>query len=117
LKFLYYTILSKDEKLQVDFKNKHLVELYTTGRSRKYPLQSNVIRKFIEVVAILESADDIYDLWNEPSLKFERMKGYENRYSARLNQKWRLEMEIDWENQEKTIGIILITEISKHYGG
>lgn len=103
--------------MRVDFKNKHLIELYTRGRSRKYPLPANLVKKFIEVVAILEAAHDIYDLWREPSLRFEKLEGHENRYSARLNQKWRLEMEIDWENKEKTVGLILISDISSHYGG
>ena len=29
---------------------------------------------------------------------------------------WRLEIEIDWENEEKTSGEIYILELSKHYG-
>ena len=103
--------------MNIEFKNKHLVDLYSKGKSKKYPLATNIIRKFFVVVAILESANDIYDLWNEPPLKFEKLKGFDNRYSARLNQQYRLEMEIDWKNHEKTIGIILISEISKHYGG
>ena len=64
----------------------------------------------------IESANDIYDLWNTASLKFEKLKGYENRYAIRLNIKYRLELEVEWENKEKTKGIVYILEISKHYG-
>jgi proteic killer suppression protein len=90
--------------------------LYTKGRSRKYNLPNNIIRRFFKVVATLEAADSIHDLWKLTSLNFERLKGFENKYSARLTREWRLEMEIDWENEEKTKGHIFILEISKHYG-
>lgn len=45
------------------------------------------------------------------------MKGYTNRYSARLNQKYRLEMSIDWQNEVMTVGIVSLEDISNHYGG
>jgi len=64
----------------------------------------------------LEAAVDIHDLWKTVSLNFKKTKGYKERYSIRLDIKWRLEMEIDWQNDEKTIGIIHIIKISKHYG-
>jgi len=77
----------------------------------------DVVKKFVKVMAILEAAYDIYDLWSFTSLHFEKLKGYKNRFSARISQKWRLEMEINWENEEKKIGIINVIDISKHYGG
>jgi len=52
-----------------------------------------------------------------PSLNFEKMQGYKNRYSARLNKKYRLEMTIRWINDKCTIGIIGLEDISNHYGG
>jgi len=64
----------------------------------------------------LEAAINIYDLWKTPSLNFEKLEGFENRYSVRLSKRWRLEVEIDWEDKEKTKGIIYIVDISKHYG-
>lgn len=64
----------------------------------------------------LEAANTIYDLWQSGALNFEKLKGYENRFSLRLNMQWRLEIEIDWENEEKTSGEIYILELSKHYG-
>ena len=65
----------------------------------------------------LEAAGTIYDLWQSGALKFEKLTGYENRFSIRVNIQWRLEMEIEWEDEEKTFGKIYITELSKHYGG
>jgi len=63
----------------------------------------------------IEAATDIYDLWN-PALKFERLKGTENMYSIRINDYYRLEVEIEWQNDAKTVGIFHIKEVSKHYG-
>ena len=66
-------------------------------------------------VAQIEAAENIYDLWNDKGLNFEKLKGTENSYSMRLKLKYRLEMEIDWINSELTIGDFLITDISNHY--
>jgi len=51
-----------------------------------------------------------------PPLHFEKLQGYKNRYSLRVTLKWRLEFEIEWKNEEKTIGKIYICELSQHYG-
>jgi len=64
----------------------------------------------------LEAAKDIHDLWKKPSLNFERLQGFKNRYSLRLQDKWRLEIEIEWENEEQTEGTVYIVELSSHYG-
>jgi proteic killer suppression protein len=44
------------------------------------------------------------------------MQGHQNRYSVRIDDSWRLEVDIEWQNKEKTRGIVNISEISKHYG-
>lgn len=103
--------------MTIEFKNKHLLALYKKGKSKKYTLNKAVLNNFFSVVAILESAKDIYDLWNLPSLNFETMQGFKSRYSVRLNKKYRLEMTIEWTNEELTIGITGLEDISNHYGG
>jgi len=101
--------------VNVDFRNDHLLKLYQTAKSRKYKLRKHILKKFFMRIQELEAAKDIYDLW-KPSLNFENLEGYENRYSIRVQDKWRLEFEVNWENSEKTIGSIYIVELSKHYG-
>ena len=103
--------------MQVAFKNKHLVQLYQEGKSKKYPLPPEVISKFFMRIQQLETAIDIHDLWKTPALNFEKLRGFENKYSLRLDRKWRLELEIDWNNVEKTQGTVSIIELSKHYEG
>ena len=65
----------------------------------------------------LEAAVTIHDLWKTASLNFEALRDQTNRYSVRLDRKWRLEMTIEWEDRQKTKGVISLTELSKHYEG
>lgn len=101
--------------MEVFVKNKELQKLYETGKSKKYPLPKNIVENFIYCMQVLEDAETIYDIWNDKSLNFEKLKGTENSYSMRLNAKYRLEMDIDWINQECTVGIVEVTDISNHY--
>lgn len=103
--------------MQIEFKNRHIAQLYQEGKCKKYPLPPEVITKFFMRIQQLEAAIDIHDLWKTPSVNFERLRGFENRYSLRLDRKWRLELEINWEDKEKTKGIVYIIELSKHYEG
>jgi plasmid maintenance system killer protein len=101
--------------MNFSFKNKELEKLYTTGKSKKLKLSNDIIEKFFARVQQIEAAENIYDLWNDKGLNFEKLKGTENTYSMRLKLKYRLEMEIDWQNSELTIGDFLLTDISNHY--
>ena len=97
------------------FKNKELEKLYITGKSKKLKLPNDIIDKFFARIQQIEAANDIYDLWNDKGLNFEKMTNTQNSYSMRLKIKYRLEMDIDWNNEELTIGDFIITEISNHY--
>ncbi len=97
------------------FSNNKLEQLYATGKNSKYKLDKNIIENFIWLVGVIDAAKDIHDFWNQPALNFERLKGFKKRFSFRITIKYRLEVEIDWENEEQTIGIVGIKEISKHY--
>lgn len=103
--------------MKVEFRNHHLEHLYTHGKDKKFPLPDQVIRKFFKVVGLLKGAVAVTDLWATPSLNFEQLKGFDHRYSVRLNQQYRLEMDIDWEDPDRTVGIIGLEDISNHYGG
>lgn len=97
------------------FSNRKLRQLYTTGKSKKYKLDKNIIQDFIWLVSVIDAAKDIHDFWNQPALNFEKLEGFKRCYSFRITRKYRLEVEIDWENEEQTVGIVSIDEISKHY--
>lgn len=97
------------------FDNKELEKLYTTGKSKKYRLPNDIVDKFFARIQQIEAANDIYDLWNNKSLHFEKLTNQGEKHSMRLNSKYRLEMVIDWKNESLTIGEFIITEISNHY--
>jgi len=100
--------------VDLQFGNRDLENLYTTGKSRYYP--DNIIEKFFKRIQSLKAAKDIYDLWSLKSLHFESLSGFKNRYSVRINDQFRLEFEIKFEDEQQTRGLIIILEISKHYG-
>ncbi len=102
--------------MDFEFRNKELVKLYTTGRSRKYKLQPEVIKRFVMRIRQIEGANGIYDLWQTVAIKFKRLKGFQNRYSLRIDKKWRLEIEVEWEDEQQTTGKVYIIEVSLHYG-
>jgi plasmid maintenance system killer protein len=97
------------------FENKDLEKLYIDGKSRKYRLPDDIIDKFFARIQQIEAANDIYDLWNDKGLNFEKLQGFENRYSMRLKQKYRLEINIEWLDKAKTYGEFSIIELSNHY--
>jgi len=99
----------------IEFSNKHLLELYKKGQSKKYKLPEEIIDKYFMRIQQLETAEDINYFRKLPKLKFEKLKGTKNRFSIRLDKKWRLEFNIDFENEEETVGTIFIKELSKHY--
>lgn len=101
--------------MKVSFSNRKLEELYTRGRSTKYRLQPNVLKKFFMRVQSLEAAMSIYDLWKNPALNFERLEGTE-KCSIRVDGSWRLEFTVAWEDDPPTKGAIKVTELSNHYG-
>jgi plasmid maintenance system killer protein len=104
--------------IKVDFsKNKELEKLYTTGKGKKYnKLDVIVKKKYVMRINTFKASNSIYDFWKLPSLNFEGLEGYGNKYSVRINKKYRLEFVVDWSNQKQTEGTFYITEISKHYG-
>jgi toxin HigB-1 len=97
------------------FDNKELEKLYTKGKSNKYRLPNDIIEKFFARIQQIEAANDIYDLWNDKGLNFEKIKGYESRYSMRLKLKYRMELIIEWKSNEKNTGEFIIIDISNHY--
>lgn len=96
--------------------NKKLVKVYKRGKStKKYRLPQTIIDKFVMRVDTLKAAETVHDLWKYSAFKFEKLQGYDNRYSIRLNQQYRLEIEIEWTNEDKTVGKVDLIDISKHY--
>lgn len=100
--------------MEVEIDDKELLKLYETGKSKKYRLSVDTLDKFFLRINLIQAAKDIYDLWKDPSARFEKLSG-ENQYSMRLNRKYRMIFEVEWENIEHTIGIFKIVDLNNHY--
>lgn len=101
--------------MKVYIDDKELVYLYEKGKAKKMKLPGDVIDKFFATVQKIEAAITIHDLWKNPGLNFEKLKGFKNRYSMRLSGKYRLETEIIWTNPDQTQGDFHLKTISAHY--
>ena len=102
--------------MKFDLANRHLQDLYTKGYSRKFKfMDRKLCEKFVERIGRIAAAETIYDLREPPSMEFEALQGYENRFSIRIDIKHRLEFEIDFDDEQKTIGFVTIITVSKHY--
>ncbi len=101
--------------MKFKFSHKDLEVLYTTGKSKKIKIPNDVIDKFFARMQQIEAAHTIHDLWKDKGLNFEKLQGQSNVYSMRLTLKYRLEMNITWENEQKTVGEFSITNLSNHY--
>jgi len=99
--------------MNVYITDKDLKNLYVTGTSKKLKLRNVIIDKFFATVQKISAARDIYDLWRDPALKFEK---YKDHYSVRLSGKYRLEMKVEWEDDYKIRGDFYLFRISSHYG-
>lgn len=98
------------------FANKHLKDLYEKGASKKFKfMDRKLCEKFVERVGRIESAETIFDLRDPPSMRFEALQGYENRFSIRLDGKHRLEFELNFEDKDRTFCFVTIVTVSKHY--
>lgn len=102
--------------MQTHFVNRELRTLYETGRSRKYKLQPQVVRKFTAAVDFIKEAEAITDFWRKPGMNYEQLSNTDI-HSIRIDHRYRIEFTMDWTNEARTVGIVGITELSNHYGG
>ncbi len=99
--------------MNVHIIDKDLKNLYVSGTSKKLKLRKDIIDKFFATVQKISAAKDIYDIWKDPALNFEK---YKDHYSIRLSAKYRLEMRVEWEDDDKNRGDFYLFRISSHYG-
>lgn len=102
--------------MDVFIDDKELEKLYETGFSKKLRLPNPVIEKFFSTIQKIESAITIQDLRADNGLRFEKLRGTQNRYSMRLTNKYILETDIFWDDDNQTIGKFYLKTISNHYG-
>jgi toxin HigB-1 len=70
-----------------------------------------VVRAFRKRMQMIRAARDERDFYAMRSLNFEKLKGNrQGQFSMRLNQQWRLILEIDKQDNSSTVVIISIVD-------
>lgn len=93
------------------FEDRKLEALYETEEGAKnYP--SEVIDAFFKRMASIKAAKDERDLRALKGARLEKLKGEKDRYSMRLNVKWRLILRFE---RDAGGGVVVVLEISDHY--
>ena len=94
------------------FEDRRLDALYETEEdAKKYPAE--VVEAFFRRMASIKEAKDERDLRALKGARLEKLKGEEDRYSMRLNVKWRLILRFE---RDAGGGVVVVLEISDHYG-
>ena len=101
--------------MKFKFKNSKYVDLYENGKTKKLSLPKGLPKKFFERMNRIGAAVDINDLREPPSMHFEKLQGFEDRFSIKLNDQYRLVFEIDFSDEERLQGKVTVIGISKHY--
>jgi proteic killer suppression protein len=101
--------------MNVIFKTVELEKLFlipVENIKGKLPFQKNILIQYKNRVSLLESIDQITDLYSFKSLHFEKLKGERaGQSSIRINDQYRLII----EQINAEVVQILVVEISKHY--
>ena len=101
----------------VKFNEDYLRDLYRSGKSdKKHCFQPQIVRKYIRVIDLMISEDNVQGLWKYNSLNYERLEGNkEGLSSVRVNNQYRIEFEEEFEDGQTIATICNITELSNHY--
>lgn len=96
--------------MEIEFENKKLRSLYTDPTATE-GFSEALVKRFRFVMGLIVAAKDERDFNFLPGLRFERLKGKRShQHSFRLNDQWRLIIEIRGKAPRKTIGVIEIAD-------
>jgi len=96
--------------MKVEFDDEHLKELERNPRSTAGH-GAPVDRGFRKVIQVIRAAQDERDLYALRSLHFEKLKGERDyQHSLKINDQWRLIVELRTAEDCKRIGVISIED-------
>ncbi len=103
--------------MKVKFNEDYLQDLYCYGKSdKKHRFQPQIVRKYIRIIDLMISEDNVQGLRKYNSLNYERLEGVKAGLSSvRVNDQYRIEFEEETENGQAIATICNITELSNHY--
>ena len=104
--------------MEIHFDQDYLRDLFYHGKcfDKKHRFQPQIIKRYIDRINTLESVDGIEELYRYNSLNFEALQGdKKGEYSIRINDQYRIEFTIEQSNDQCSVSICNIKEISNHY--
>lgn len=104
--------------MEIVFEKQYLKDLYEKGgtQKKKYKFQPEVINRYVQKIDILKAVDNIMQLKDFKSLRYEKLKGNKKGLeSIRINKAYRIEFMSSIQSDKITICSII--ELSNHYEG
>jgi proteic killer suppression protein len=104
--------------MEISFEKDYLREMNEKGKTtdKNHRFQPQVIKKYQQVVGILEAVLRVEDLYRYNSLNYEKLQGDKAEIeSVRVNDKYRIEFTTKKVVSETIVTICNIIELSNHY--
>jgi proteic killer suppression protein len=96
--------------MEVAFADDYLSRLETDATFDN-ALSPGIVKKFRQRMQMIRAAADERDFYSLRSLNFEKLKGdRSHQYSMRLNDQWRLILELRGEAPNKTVVVVSIED-------
>ena len=101
----------------VTFDKDYLRELYETGKGdKKHRFQPDIVKRYKNRIETLKNKENIEALYNRASLHYEVLKGDKAGISSiRVNDQYRIEFTVSYQETETIIYICNILDLSNHY--
>ncbi|GAB6011626.1 type II toxin-antitoxin system RelE/ParE family toxin [Viscerimonas tarda] len=103
--------------MEIGFEKEYLRELNETGKTtdKKYRFQPQVVKKYQQVVGILESVSSVEKLYPYNALHYEKLQGDKKGIeSVRVNDQYRIEFTTRQVLSETLVTLCNIIELSNH---
>ena len=112
-----YFCTIKDNRMIVTFDKDYLRELYETGKGdKKHRFQPDIVKRYKNRIDTLKNKENIEALYNMASLHYEVLKGDKAGISSiRVNDQYRIEFTVSYQEAETIIFICNILDLSNHY--
>ena len=101
----------------VTFDKDYLRDLYETGKGdKKHRFQPDIVKRYKNRIDTLKNKENIEALYNMASLHYEVLKGDKAGISSiRVNDQYRIEFTVSYQETETIIYICNILDLSNHY--
>ena len=104
--------------MEITFEQEYLRELFYLGKThdKKHRFQTQVIRKYINVLNLMNSLNSTEDMYRFTSLHYEKLVGDKvGREPVRVNDQYRIEFRTEIKSGERIVTVCNILELSNHY--